>query len=72
MIFDLNTFFSMNTLIIGLCALVVYLVFFLIPDTINTYGVFKHIKDNYEEFLIDYTDCEDLSDKIALYIVRNF
>jgi len=72
MIFDINTFFSMNTLIIGLCALAIYLVFFLIPDTINAYVFFKRMKDNYKDFLIDYTDCEDLSDILALYIVRNF
>jgi hypothetical protein len=72
MIFDINTFFSMNTLIIGLCALAIYLVFFLIPDTINAYVFFKRMKDNYKDFLIDYADCEDLSDVIALYIVRSF
>lgn len=64
---------AFNTpLLIAVGCIAAYLVFDLIPGTIHTYEIFKHIKDNYEDFRIEYADCEDLSDKIALYLIRNF
>ena len=72
MIFDLNTFFSMDTLIIAVLAIVAYLIFDFVRNTIQTARIFKKIKSDHKEFLIEYSDCHNLSDMIALYIVRNF
>ena len=72
MIFDLNTFFSMNTLIIAALAIVAFLIFDFVRETIQTMNIFKKIKNSHEEFLIEYSDCHSLSDMTALYIVRNF
>ena len=72
MIFDLNTFFTMNTLIIATLAIVAYLIFDFVRNTIQTARIFKKIKSEHKEFLIEYADCHNLSDMIALYVVRNF
>jgi hypothetical protein len=72
MIFDLNTFFSMDTLIIAALAIVAFLIFDFVRNTIETANIFKKIKNDHEKFLIEYSDCHNLSDMIALYIVRNF
>jgi len=72
MIFDLNTFFTMNTLIIATLAIVAFLIFDFVRNTIETANIFKKIKRDHKEFLIEYKDCHNLSDMIALYIVRNF
>jgi hypothetical protein len=72
MIFDLNTFFTMDTLITSLCIIAAYLIFEFVRDTIRTMNIFKKIKNDHKDFLIEYTDCHNLSDMIALYIVRNF
>ena len=72
MIFDLNTFFSMDTLLISLCIIAAYLTFEFVRETIQTIKIFKKIKSDHKEFLIEYSDCHNLSDMTALYIVRNF
>ena len=72
MIFDLNTFFSMNTLIISLWVIAAYLAFDFVRETIQTMSIFKKIKNDHKGFLIEYSDCHSLSDMVALYIVRNF
>lgn len=72
MIFDLNTFFSMNTLIISLCVIAAYLTFEFVRETILAVSVYKKIKTNHKDFLIEYSDCDNLIDMVALYIVRNF
>jgi len=72
MIFDLNTFFTMNTLIIATLAIVAYLIFDFVRNTIQTARIFKKMKSDHKEFLIEYADCHNLSDMIALYVVRNF
>ena len=72
MIFDINTFFSMNTLIISLCIIAAYLTFEFVRETILAVSIFKKIKSDHKEFLIEYSDCYGLSDMLALYIVRNF
>lgn len=72
MIFDLNTFFSMNTLIISLCIISAYLTFEFIRETILAVSIFKKIKNDHKDFLIEYSDCDNLIDMVALYIVRNF
>ena len=72
MIFDLNTFFTMNTLIIATLAIVAYLIFDFVRNTIQTARIFKKMKSDHKDFLIEYTDCHNLSDMIALYVVRNF
>ena len=72
MVFDLNTFFSMNTLIISLWVIAAYLAFDFVRETIQTMNIFKKIKNDHKDFLIEYSDCHSLSDMVALYIVRNF
>lgn len=59
----------MSYLIITLALIVAYLIFDVIREIVTTVGVFRHIQENYEEFLIDYSDCDSLTDRIALYIV---
>ena len=74
MIFDPNTFFSMSTLIIAIAAIAAYLVFEFVGDIIRTKNIFEKMIASGDEFLIDYDDCPNISDMIALYIVkvRNF
>jgi hypothetical protein len=59
----------MSYLIITLALIVAYLIFDVIREIVTQVGVFRHIQENYEEFLIDYSDCKSLTDRIALYIV---
>jgi len=59
----------MSYLIITLALIVAYLIFDVIREIVTQVGVFRHIQENYEEFLIDYSDCKGLTDRIALYIV---
>lgn len=70
MIFDPNTFFTMSTLIIGIAAVAAYLVFEFIRDIIRTKNIFEKMIASGDEFLIEYEDCPNISDIIALYIVR--
>jgi hypothetical protein len=72
MIFDINTFFSMDTLIIAFLAIIAFLIFDFVRSTIETTRIFKKVKNDHKEFLIEYSDCYGLSDMLALYIVRNF
>jgi hypothetical protein len=59
----------MSTLLTSLALIVAYLIFDVIREIVTQVGVFRHIQENYEEFLIDYSDCKSLTDRIALYIV---
>jgi len=59
----------MSYLITTLALIVAYLIFDVIREIVTQVGVFRHIQENYEEFLIDYSDCKNLTDRIALYIV---
>jgi len=59
----------MSYLITTLALIVAYLIFDVIREIVTQVGVFRHIQENYEEFLIDYSDCKSLTDRIALYIV---
>lgn len=74
MIFDLNTFFSMSTLLISIAAIAVYLIFDFVRDILRTKRIFEKMIASGDEFLIDYDNCPNISDMIALYIVkvRNF
>jgi len=60
MIFDINTFFSMDTLIIAFLAIIAFLIFDFvqfISRTVETARIFKKIKSDHKEFLIEYSDC---------------
>ena len=60
----------MSTLIIGIAAVAAYLVFEFIRDIIRTKNIFEKMIASGDEFLIEYEDCPNISDIIALYIVR--
>lgn len=64
----------MSTLIIAIAAIAAYLVFEFVGDIIRTKNIFEKMIASGDEFLIDYDDCPNISDMIALYIVkvRNF
>jgi len=64
----------MNTLLISIAAIAVYLIFDFVRDILRTKRIFESMIASGDEFLIDYDDCPNISDIIALYIVkvRNF
>ena len=70
MIFDPNSFFTMSTLFIAIVAVAAYLVFEFVRDVIRTKNIFEKMIASGDEFLIDYDDCPNISDIIALYIIR--
>jgi len=59
----------MSYLITTLALIVAYLIFDVIREIVTQVGVFRHIQENHKDFLIDYSDCNGLTDRIALYIV---
>ena len=64
----------MSTLLISIAAIAVYLIFDFIRDVLRTKRIFEKMIASGDEFLIDYDNCPNISDMIALYIVkvRNF
>jgi uncharacterized membrane protein len=64
----------MSTLLISIAAIAVYLIFDFIRDILRTKRIFEKMIASGDEFLIDYDNCPNISDMIALYIVkvRNF
>ena len=64
----------MNTLLISIAAIAVYLIFDFVRDILRTKRIFESMIASGEELLIDFDDCSNISDMIALHIVkvRNF
>lgn len=59
----------MSYLITTLALIVAYLIFDVIREIMTTVSIFKDMQENCDDFLIDYSDCNSLADRIALYIV---
>lgn len=64
----------MNALFVFIAVSTVYLIFDFIRDILRTKRIFESMIASGEELLIDFDDCPNISDQIALYIVkvRNF
>ena len=59
----------MSYLITTLALIVAYLIFDVIREIMTTVSIFKDMQKSCDDFLIDYSDCNGLTDRIALYIV---
>lgn len=51
------------------CALMLLAYMFAI-DVRRHYKSFKHVRDNSDEFMLEYSDCPDLASTVALFLIR--